>query len=236
MADTSESFTNRLLQALPPVESEKLGAQSEVLDMEIRHRVFEPDQPSEYVYFPLSGMISVHTRMSDGIAVELATIGREGMAGLEIFLGGEQTPASAFCQIPGRAARIGAEAFREVVRDSAPLTALLLRYTQATLTQVFQSAACNRIHSIEERCARWLLMTHDRVGRDEFRLTQEFLATMLGVRRATVTVAAGILQEAGLIRYRRGVVTIVKRESLEETACECYRVIRNDYERIMGQP
>lgn len=225
---------NRLIRALPPEVSEKLGQRLEVLDMEVRHCVFEADRPSQYVYFPLSGVISVHTKMHDGMAVEVATIGREGMVGLEVFLGGGQTPASAFCQIAGRAARIGADAFREVVRDNAPLTTLLLRYTQATLVQVAQSVACNRLHLIEERCARWLLMTHDRVSGNRFDLTQEFLAEMLGVRRPSVSIAASILQRAGFIRYSRGRVEIVDRAGLESAACECYSVIAREYERLIG--
>ena len=236
MVDIRESYANRIIQALPPNESLKLGAHLEMLDMEVRHLVFEPDQPSQYVYFPLSGVVSVHTRMREGVAVEIATIGREGMVGLEIFLGGEQTPASAFCQVPGRAARIGADTFRQFVRHSEPLTMLLLRYTQATLTQVSQSAACNRVHSIEERCARWLLMTHDRVPGDRFELTQEFLAEMLGTRRASVSVAAGVLQRAGFIRYSRGRVEVVDRAGLESAACECYAVIAREYERLIGAP
>jgi CRP-like cAMP-binding protein len=172
--------------------------------------------------------------MRDCAAVEIATVGNEGMVGLEIFLGGEHTPAAAFCQVQGRAARIAADVFRQLARDSSPFTALLLRYTQAVLTQVAQSAACNRVHSIEERCARWLLMTHDRVPGDRFELTQEFLAEMLGTRRPSVSVAASILQRAGFIRYSRGRVEIVDRAGLESAACECYAVIASEYERLIG--
>jgi CRP-like cAMP-binding protein len=211
-----------------------LGQQLEVLDMEVRHCLFEPDRPSQYVYFPQSAVISIHQKMREGAAVEIASVGREGMVGLEVFLGGEQTPASAFCQIAGRAARIGAAAFREVVRDSAPLTALLLRYTQATLTELGQSVACNRVHSLEERCARWLLTTHDRVPGNRFDLTQEFLAEMLGVRRPSVSIAASILQRAGFIRYSRGRIEIVDRAGLESAACECYGVLAREYERLIG--
>jgi CRP-like cAMP-binding protein len=225
---------NRLIRALPLDVSEKLGQQLEVLDMEVRHCVFEPDRPSQYVYFPLSAVISVLAKMHEGVAVEIATVGREGMVGLEVFLGGEQMPASANCQIAGRAARIGADAFREVVRDSAPLTALLLRYTQAMLTQVAQSVACNRVHLLEERCARWLLATHDRVSGNRFDLTQEFLAEMLGVRRPSASITASILQRAGFIRYSRGRIEVVDRAGLESAACECYGVIAREYERLIG--
>jgi CRP-like cAMP-binding protein len=232
MPDCSE---NRLIQALPPDVSEKLGRQLDVLDMEVRHCVFEPDRPSQHVYFPLSAVISIHTRLRDGVGIEIATIGREGMVGLEVFLSGEQMPASAFCQVAGRAARIGSDAFRGLARECEPLTALLLRYTQATLVQVAQSAVCNRVHSVEERCARWLLMTHDRVPGDRFELTQEFLAEMLGVRRPSVSIAASILQRAGFIRYSRGRIEIVDRAGLESAACECYGVIAREYERLIGR-
>jgi CRP-like cAMP-binding protein len=181
-------------------------------------------------------VISIHAKLRDGLAIEIAAIGNEGMTGLEIFLGGEHTPTSVFCQVPGRTGRIGADAFRQVVRESAPLTSLLLRYTQASLTQISQSAVCNRAHSIDERCARWLLMTHDQVPGDRFELTQEFLAEMLGVRRPSVSVAASILQRAGLIRYSRGLVEVVDRAGLESAACECYGVIAREYERLIGSP
>jgi CRP-like cAMP-binding protein len=234
MQSAPEHSENRLLRALPPGELRKLTARCEVLDLEVRYCIFEPDRPSEYVYFPLSSVISVHTKMREGMVVEVATVGREGMVGLEIFLGGQQTPASAFCQIAGPAVRINTDEFCQTVRDSAPLTALLLRYTQAVLTQVSQSVACNRVHSVEERCARWLLMTHDRVNGDRFDLTQEFLAEMLGVRRPTVSIAASILQRAGFIRYSRGRVEVVDRAGLESATCECYGVIAREYDRLIG--
>ena len=170
--------------------------------------------------------------MQDGVAIEIVAIGREGMVGLPIFLGGEQTPATAFCQIPGRALRIDAEAFRVAVAVNPVLNTLLLRYTQALLTHVSQSAACNRVHPIEERCARRLLSTHDNVDGESFDLKQEFLAEMLGVRRPRVSVAAGILQRAGLIRYSRGRVQVVDRAGLESAACECYGIIAREYARL----
>jgi CRP-like cAMP-binding protein len=234
MAKTRELSSNRLLRALPPDVTEKLEPHLEVLDMEPRHSVFVPGQPAKYIYFPLSGVISIHTKMRDSVAVEIATVGNEGMVGLEIFLGGEHTPAAAFCQVRGRAARIAVDAFRQLTRESAPFTALLLRYTQAVLTQVSQSAACNRVHSIDERCARWLLMTHDRVPGDHFVLTQEFLAEMLGTRRPSVSIAASILQRAGFIRYSRGRVEVVDRAGLEGASCECYAVIASEYDRLVG--
>lgn len=231
-----EYLENRLFRALPAREAKKLAARCEVLEMELRHTVFEAHRPSEYVYFPLIGVISIHTRMSKGVAVEIAAIGNEGMVGLEIFFGGNQSHASAFCQIPGRALRMEAEAFRRAVRASPPLTAVLLRYAQALLAQISQASACNRVHSIEERCARWLLMSHDRMNGNRFELTQEFLGEMLGVRRAGVSVAASNLQRDGLIRYSRGRVEVVDRAGLERVSCECYAVIAREYERLIGSP
>lgn len=206
----------------------------EQLEVAVRHEVFNPNRPIAHVYFPQTCVISVHTRMRDGIAVEIAAVGREGMVGLPLLLGGKTTPATAFCQISGQSLRIEAEAFRAAMAVSPHFRAVLLRYTQALLTRVSQSAACNRVHSIEERCARWLLSTHDSVDGEFFELTQEFLAEMLGVRRPRVSVAAGILQRAGLIRYSRGRVQIVDRAGLEDASCECYGVIAREQARLLG--
>jgi CRP-like cAMP-binding protein len=223
---------NVLITLLPMEERRRMLPYLEELDVELRQEVFSADGPIEHVYFPLSCVISVHTRMQAGIAVEIVAIGREGMVGLPIFLGGDQTPATAFCQIAGRALRIDAAAFRAAVTVNPGLNTLLLRYTQALLTQVSQSAACNRVHPIQERCARWLLATHDNVDGESFELKQEFLAEMLGVRRPRVSVAAGILQRVGLIRYRRGRVQVIDRAGLEGAACECYGIISREYARL----
>ena len=224
---------NVLIDLLPAEEREKLRPHLEEMDIAVRHEVFHANGPIEHVYFPQSCVISVHTRMQDDIAVEIAAVGREGMVGLPVFLGGRQSPATAFCQISGRSLRMEADAFRAAVVDGSGFSTVLLRYTQALLTQVSQSAACNRVHSIEKRCARWLLSTHDSVDGEAFELTQEFLAEMLGVRRPSVSVAAGILQRAGFIRYSRGRVQIIDRAGLETAACECYGVIAREYARLV---
>jgi CRP-like cAMP-binding protein len=166
--------------------------------------------------------------------VEIATVGNEGMVGLPLVLGGESTPDTCFCQVAGRADRIPAGPFKEALRASSAMQRLLLRDTQALLNQVAQAAACNRMHPVEERCARWLLLTHDRAGTDTFALTHEFLGYMLGTRRASVSLAAAILQQAGLITYRRGVVTILDRPGLEAAACECYGIITAEFVRRLG--
>jgi CRP-like cAMP-binding protein len=223
---------NRLLAALPPEERERLLPGMETVPLSVKHSLYEPDQPIEHVYFVRTGVVSLVSVMEEGALVEVATIGNEGMVGLPVFLGADTISMKAFVQIPGEAWRMGAAPFREAVRNGGRFPELLQRYTQALFLQVAQGAACNRAHSIEERCARWLLMTHDRVERDEFPLTQEFLAIMLGVRRPSVTVAAGILQKAGFIRYSRGRITVVDREGLEAATWECYGMIRREYDRL----
>ncbi|OWY64040.1 hypothetical protein B7486_49525 [cyanobacterium TDX16] len=172
--------------------------------------------------------------MEDGGVVEAATVGNEGMVGLPVFLEADTIPSQAIVQIPGDALRMKADAFKAWVDQSQPLQNLLKRYTQVMFNSIMQTAACNRRHEIEQRCCRWLLMTHDRVGSDNFPLTQEFLAQMLGVRRPSVSVVASILQKAGLIRYSRGKIIILDRPGLESATCECYPVIKQEFDRLLG--
>jgi CRP-like cAMP-binding protein len=199
----------------------------------LKELIYEPDTPIPYIYFPNSGVTSILTTMKNGKAAEVGTVGKEGMLGLPVFLGTDRSSGRSFSQVPGESLRLGADAFRVAIQQSRALVDLLHRYTQALFTQVSQSAACNSLHSIEERCGRWLLMTHDRVETDEFVLTQEFLAIMLGVRRASVAEVAGKLQQAGLIHYQRGQMRILDRKGLEATSCECCGVIRAEYERLL---
>jgi CRP-like cAMP-binding protein len=166
--------------------------------------------------------------------VEVATVGNEGMVGLPLFLGATMTPGQAFAQVPGAALRMSAAAFVKAVNGSGALSSVLHRYTQALMIQISQGPGCNRAHEIGQRCARWLLLTHDRVGADEFSLTQEFLGQMLGVRRATVNNIAVQFQEAGYIEYSRGSIRICNRKKLEELSCNCYFVIRDEYDRMLG--
>lgn len=172
--------------------------------------------------------------MQNGATVEVATVGNEGMVGLPVFLETDRIPIQGFVQVPGDAMRMRADVFREKVTPGSPLYKLLQRYTQALFNQVAQSAACNNLHSIEERFCRWLLMTRDRVDSDQFLLTQEFLSQMLGVRRASVSVVAAIIQKAGLIQYSRGKMTILDRQGLEDCACECYFTVKAEYERLIN--
>ncbi|MFL5575571.1 MAG: Crp/Fnr family transcriptional regulator [Gemmatimonadaceae bacterium] len=226
---------NRIITALPAETRERLAPHLELVSLRVRDPLHDARGPVEHVYFPLNAVVSLVSDIDDGVTVELATLGNEGMVGIAVFLAGETMPYRAFTQVPGATLRLPARVLvAEMARDQE-LGDVLKRYTQALLVQVAQTAACNRIHRVEERCARWLLMTHDRVGRaEQFPLTQEFLAQMLGVRRATVTVAAGMLQRAGLIRYTRGKITVVDRPRLEAASCGCYRVVRDETDRLLG--
>jgi CRP-like cAMP-binding protein len=225
---------NRLLAALPREEYERLLPQLEIVSLTFNDSIYQPGEPIPHVYFPLSGVLSLLTILANGTAIEVATIGNEGMVGLPVFLGAVTTPGSAIAQVPGEAMRMKAEEFREEISRGSPLHALLHRYTQAMFHLIAQTAACNRVHSITERCSRWLLMTHDRVGSNQFVLTQEFLAQMLGVHRPRVNAVARALQGAGLIRYSRGRITILDREGLEAASCECFQVIKGEFDRLLG--
>ena len=224
---------NRILAALPAGEYERIARKLERVDLETRQVLYDVDRPIEHVYFPENAVASVLSITADGSSIETATVGREGLVGLALFLGADSTPAQAFCQIPGQALRMKAGAFRAYAARSRSLHALLHRYTQALLTLVAQSSACNRLHTMEARCARWLLHTRERVGADEFPMTHRFLSQMLGVRRATVTVAAGALQKAGLIEYTMGTIRVLDRAGLEAASCECYAIITRDFDWLL---
>ncbi len=224
---------NRLLSALD-IEDE-IG-DAEVVQLPAREPVYEAGAAIDDVYFPLDAVVSIVADMGDGSVVEVATIGREGLVGVGVVLRTMRSDHRLFTQVSGRALRMPARRLLELAEDHDELDRILHVYVQALLAQVSRSAACNRAHSIDERTARWLLMTHDRVGRDQFDLTQEFLGQMLGVGRPRVSTAAATLQRAGFIRYSRGHIEILDRSGLEEASCECYRVITEEYERLLGKP
>jgi CRP-like cAMP-binding protein len=232
-SEPAPQFRNRLLRALPEQELARIAPALESVAVQRRQIAFDVDRPIEHVYFPENAVFSIVGVMSDGRAVETAAVGWEGMVGLPVFLGTDRTPAQAFCQIPGDALRLGTGTFQREVARGGELRSILNRYTQAHFTQVAQASACNRLHTMRERCARWLLQTHDRVGRDEFPLTQRFLSQMLGVRRATVTEAARSLQQAGFLNYVHGRVTVRDRHGLESIACECYAIVRREFDRLL---
>ena len=217
---------NKILRLLPPAELAAVVERSELIEVKSKQILFEPEQKLEYAHFPEDCVISLVTVMEDGDQVEAMTIGNDGFSGIPVFHEVETTKQKGCGQISGTALRIGAKDFHRLARELPGLGRLLHRYSEFVFETVAQSAACNRLHVIEQRCARWLLMSQDRVGRDSFDLTQEFLAEMLGVRRPGVTVAMGILEKAGLIAHGRGNITVVNRPGLEKASCECYRTIR----------
>ena len=230
----SRPTQNQLLCALPQAEYDRFVPYLEFVTLPFKHVLYEPNQSVDYVYFLNHGVISMVTITEEGETVEAATIGNEGMAGIHVLLGVEQLSLQAISQVAGDGMRMRVEAFRREVTPETRLYELLLRYIQALISQLSQTVACNRLHSVEERCCRWLLMCHDRVPANEFFLTQELLSQMLGVRRASVSVVAAILQKAGLITYRRGRIRILDRQGLEAASCECYRVVKNEFDRLLG--
>jgi CRP-like cAMP-binding protein len=230
-----EPFGNRLLDALPLRVRRRFRDLLVVEHGELRQVLYAPGGQIDALYFPVEAVASVLTSLTDGAGVEIATVGNEGMVGAIVALGAEVMPAREFCQVqvPGTMLRMDRASFAEALAHDAPLRTLIQRYLQALFSQIAQQVACNALHSVEERCCRWLLLTHDRVDSDTFPITQEFLAQMLGVRRASVTLAASTLQQAGLIRYRRGELTVLDRAGLEDVACECYGVVRSEFERLL---
>jgi CRP-like cAMP-binding protein len=231
-----EGFSrNRILSALPSSERQQVFNVVRNVTLPIKTVLFEPGAPIDAVHFPIDGVISLVTPLHDGAIVEVATIGNEGIVGVPLVpLGG--LAVRAISQVAGHCLRMEAGTFLEWADRSDTFQGLVESYTQALFGQISQAAACNRLHSSEERLSRWLLMSHDRVGSDEFMITQEFLGQMLAARRSTVSVSAGILQRAGLIRYVRGHVTIVDRAGLEAVACECYTVIKTELDRVVQRP
>jgi len=225
---------NRLLAGLPSEERKALHPYMEQVSLSHGQVIILPDEPIPFVYFPLNSLLSLVTVMEDGSMVEAGSIEREGMAGLPILLDAGTTPMQTLTQIPGQAVRVKAQIIKEAFDRGGALQKILYRYIHATIVLGSQSAACNRLHQIEARLCRWLLMSSDGLGSEELALTQDFLAAMLGVRRAGVSEAASQLMSKGLIRYQRGHIQIVDRKRLETAACECYRVVKAEYERLFG--
>lgn len=224
---------NRILATLPSAEYSRIVPELEEFALPVNTVVYEANTPITHVYFPTSGCISMVNVMVDG-AVEVGTIGFEGFSGLPILLGDDQMPTRAFVQLAGSSYRMRSAAFTKLLAKNPTFSRILERHSLALFNQAAQSVACNRLHTLESRCARSLLMTHDRMRMEPFTLTHEFLSYMLGVHRPAVTLAAGILQRAGLIRYTRGKVTILDRAGLEAVSCACYHLTRRNYERLVG--
>ncbi len=234
MTQSQQGCRNTLLARLPEEDYQALAPHLQLVPTPFNTVLFERDKPIDYVYFPCSGAHSVLAVMQDGAMVEVGTVGNEGLSTVEILIGGDVASERVVCQVPGESLRMPAAHFREAVAGDTPLRRLAHRYLQAYISQVSQSVACNRLHSIEERFARWVLMSHDRVPGDELQLTQEYLACMLGVHRPSVSLVARTFQQAGIIKYSRGVITMLDRPALEEACCECYFVVRSQFERILG--
>lgn len=226
---------NGLLCALPPAELEPLLPHLQPVTFSLGQIVYEPGERIECCYFPTDSVVSLLYTMQDGTTAEMGLVGNEGVLGVALFLGGESTCSRAVVPIAGDAFRLPAKLLQEEFARSRPLQLLLLRYTQSLLTQISQTAVCNRLHSVEQRLCRWLLLCHDRKNRSELLMTQELIANMLGGRRESVTVAAGHLQDAGLIHYCRGHITILDRVGLEAAACECYRTVEDEADRLIGR-
>lgn len=233
MLNTTQS-ANRLLALLRSADYNRLQPHLEPVALDYRQSLYRANKPIEAVYFIESGVGSLVNTMTDGRAAEVGTVGNEGLAGLPLVFGDERAPTSLYVQVPGAGLRMTAKAFRRELSQSPSMQAVFLRYAHAFFNQVAQSAACNHFHKLEQRCCRWLLMTQDRMPGNEFLLTQEFLAMMLGVQRTGVTAAAGALQRAGLITYTRGQVVVLDRRGLQRLACECYNVSKKEFDRLFA--
>ncbi len=225
---------NRILAALPPSEFTHLAKHLTHVEMDLGQTLHRAGEKIEAVYFVESGFISALTVLSDGAPLEIGLIGAEGLAGVSVILGATTSFSEAMCQTGGAAYRVSPASFKEVIADAPRLRDLLLRYVHAFHVQVAQTAACNAHHELGQRLARWLLAAHDRSGVAELSLTQDLIAVMLGVRRSTVSIAAGTLQKAGVLRYQHGRITILSRAGLENAACECYEAVTGEYRRLFG--
>jgi CRP-like cAMP-binding protein len=225
---------NHILAALPTEEIGSLAAHLELVEMRLGEILYEPGGQLQHAYFPTTAIVSLHYVTESGASAETAGVGNEGVVGISLFMGGDTTPSSAVVQTAGHGYRLERHLLKQEFNRGGLLHRLLLRYTQALITQMNQTAACNRHHSLEQQLCRWLLLTLDRLPSNELVMTQELVASMLGVRREGVTEAAGNLQRAGLIRYRRGHISVLERSGLESAACECYGVVKKELIRLLS--
>ena len=233
-ADTPDPTKNRLLAALPREEYERILPHLGHVSFKPGEVVYESGGQMEHIYFPTSAIVSLLYLMENGASAEMGMAGNEGLVGVALFMGGNTMPNRAVVQSAGGAVRMRTQVLQDEFARGGAFQRLLLRYTQALLTQMSQTAVCNRLHAIEQQLCRWLLLSHDRADSDELAMTQELIANMLGVRREGVTAAAGRLQERGLISYVRGRIRVLDRSGLEAAACECYKVVRDEYDRLLG--
>ncbi len=233
-ATVDEPNRNRLLAALPPEEYKRLVSHLRPLSFALGEIVYEFAAQLDYVFFPTTSIVSLLYTMENGASAEMGLTGNDGVVGIALFMGGGTMPNRAVVQSAGGAFRMKAKVMQDEFAMGGTFQRLLLRYTQALITQISQTAVCNRLHSVEQQLCRWLLLSHDRLNTNELVMTQELIADMLGVRREGVTVAAGRLQDDGAISYVRGRIQILDREKLEATVCECYRVVKNEVDRLLG--
>lgn len=233
-AENQKPEQNYILAALGNAELDRLAAHLEPVSLKLGDVIYGPNQHIGYAYFPTTCIISLQYIMDTGACAEAAEVGNEGMLGLPILLGGNSTPNTAIVQTAGHAYRLDQNILKGEFNSAGIMQRLLLRYTQAMMTQMFQTAACNRHHSVEQQLCRWLLLTVDRIPSGELLMTQELVANMLGVRRESITEAAGSLQNAGCIRYRRGHISVLDRHKLECSVCECYSVVKKEFSRLMS--
>ena len=224
---------NHLLAALPGAEFDRLSPALEAVPMLLGDTLYEPNGRLEHVYFPTTAIVSLLYVMESGVSTESASVGNEGVLGISLFMGGDTTPSRAVVQSAGHGFRLKAVLLKNEFGRFGPTMHLLLRYTQALITQMAQTAACNRHHSVDQQLCRWLLLSLDRLASNQLSMTQELIANMLGVRREGVTEAAGKLQDAGLISYRRGTITVLDRPGLEARSCECYQVVKTEFDRLL---
>jgi CRP-like cAMP-binding protein len=236
MSSSHNPNQNHLLAALPTAEFERLAAHLELVPMPLGEVLYEPGGQMQHAYFPTTAIVSLHYVMESGASAETAGVGNEGVVGISLFMGGETTSSRAVVQSEGKAFRLEAQYLRAEFGRAGSWQHLLLRYTQSLITQMAQTAVCNRHHSVDQQLCRWLLLSLDRLPSDELIMTQELIANMLGVRREGVTAAAGKLQEAGVITYRRGHIKVLDRPKLETMSCECYEVVRKENERLSHYP
>lgn len=229
------SIQNRLLAGLPVADAARLAPRLELVPLRLGDMIYEPGTQMRHAYFPTTSVVSLHYVMQSGASAETAGVGHEGVVGVSLFMGGDTTPSSAVVQVTGHAYRLETSALLEEFRRAGALQRRLLRYTQALIAQMTQTAVCNRHHSIEQQLCRWLLLTLDRLVFRELLVTQEQIAGTLGVRRESITDAAGGLQAAGFIRYRRGHIAVLDRAGLQQRSCECYAVVRDEIERLLSE-
>jgi len=234
LPSTPSPNQNHLLAALPAAEFEPLAAQLELVPLRLGEMLYEPGGQLLHAYFPTTAIVSLHYVMASGASAESAGVGNEGVVGIALFMGGDTTPSSAVVQTAGHAYRLEGRLLKQQFSRAGLMQRLLLRYTQALITQMTQTAACNRHHMVEQQLCRWLLLTLDRLPSRELIMTQELVASMLGVRREGITEAAGNLQRAGLIRYRRGHIAVLERSGLEARVCECYAVVKKELNRLLS--